>query len=84
MAVNFQVKELGIMVSDCSCMGRDLQKVFDVYWILGKPGAQIPNEWPDNLKTDINMDHPIILTNSNVNETMYISVSKPTIYMYYN
>lgn len=73
-----QVKELGIMVSDCSCMGSDLQKVFDVYWMLGKPGAEVPSEWPGDLNTNINMENPMLLAKSNLNETMYISVAPPS------
>lgn len=73
-----QVKELGIMVTDCACMGRDLQKVFSVYWTLGAEGASIPAHWPEELATDINLDNPTSLETAGLNETMYISVAPPS------
>ncbi|XP_039260412.2 5'-3' exonuclease PLD3-like [Styela clava] len=72
-----QVKELGIMVTDCACMGRDLQKVFSVYWKLGEDGATVPAEWPPELATDINLENPTSLEIGGLNETMYISVAPP-------
>ncbi|KAL0880322.1 hypothetical protein ABMA27_002773 [Loxostege sticticalis] len=54
-----QVKELGIVAYNCSCLATDLGKIFDVYWLLGAPGAVVPDEWPEELATDINMEHPI-------------------------
>ncbi|KAK7471518.1 hypothetical protein BaRGS_00035857 [Batillaria attramentaria] len=30
-----QVKELGVLVQDCPCLGGDVEKLFDVYWYLG-------------------------------------------------
>lgn len=70
---------MGIMVSDCSCMAEDLQKVFSVYWMLGEKDAVVPNEWPSYLETDINMENPKELVIAGLNETMYISVSKFTV-----
>ncbi|NXP42975.1 PLD3 Phospholipase, partial [Leiothrix lutea] len=46
-----QVKELGAAVYNCSCLARDLGKIFEAYWALGVPGAAIPAPWPDNFST---------------------------------
>ncbi|KAI8421877.1 hypothetical protein MSG28_009809 [Choristoneura fumiferana] len=34
-------------------------KFWIVYWSLGAPDAVVPDSWPANLSTAINMDHPI-------------------------
>ncbi|XP_063826849.1 5'-3' exonuclease PLD3-like isoform X1 [Ostrinia nubilalis] len=59
-----QVKELGIVAYNCSCLATDLGKIFDVYWTLGAPDAVVPDEWPEELATDINMEHPINMSDS--------------------
>ncbi|CAM9134342.1 unnamed protein product [Bubo scandiacus] len=41
-----QVKELGIAVYNCSCLAKDLGKIFEAYWALGIPGASIPSSPP--------------------------------------
>uniref|UniRef100_G3VES0 5'-3' exonuclease PLD3 n=1 Tax=Sarcophilus harrisii TaxID=9305 RepID=G3VES0_SARHA len=46
-----QVKELGVVVYNCSCLAQDLAKVFEAYWYLGQPDSSIPSPWPDNYTT---------------------------------
>ena len=66
------MKELGIVFEDCPCLVSDLQKVFGIYWALGRPGATIPRNWPKDLDTQFNMDNPMDLT---LNGTSKSSVS---------
>ncbi|XP_035450354.2 5'-3' exonuclease PLD3 isoform X1 [Spodoptera frugiperda] len=72
-----QVKELGIVAFNCSCLADDLGKVFDVYWSLGTPDAVVPDSWPSELNTDINMDHPINISDAQHSYGAYITSSPP-------
>uniref|UniRef100_A0A8C3KU17 5'-3' exonuclease PLD3 n=1 Tax=Calidris pygmaea TaxID=425635 RepID=A0A8C3KU17_9CHAR len=56
-----QVKELGAAVYNCSCLAKDLGKIFEAYWALGIPGASIPAPWPANYSTAFNMETPLEL-----------------------
>ena len=40
-----QVKELGILVTDCPCLASDMAKIFEVYWTLGGQGKTVPERW---------------------------------------
>ncbi|XP_044014381.1 5'-3' exonuclease PLD3-like isoform X2 [Aphidius gifuensis] len=53
-----QVKELGIVAFNCSCLAKDISKIFDVYWKIGGDG-KIPVKWPDSLSTKVNVDNPM-------------------------
>ncbi|XP_052755253.1 5'-3' exonuclease PLD3-like isoform X3 [Galleria mellonella] len=72
-----QVKELGIVAYNCTCLAKDLGKVFDVYWSLGAPDAVVPDSWPAELSTDINMEHPINITDGSHNYDVFITSSPP-------
>ena len=37
-----QVKELGVLVTDCPCLAGDMAKIFEVYWALGGEGKSVP------------------------------------------
>ena len=50
-----KVKEVGVLVKNCPCLADDMAKIWQVYWDLGAPGATVPDSWPDQLSTDINM-----------------------------
>lgn len=72
--VYFQVKEMGAVVYNCSCLTADMSKLFAVYWEMGKPGAKIPSEWDHNLATTYNKDEPMKLDLNSTNSHAYISV----------
>lgn len=55
----FKVKELGVIVTNCSCLVKDISKIFNVYWDMGKPNAVIPPNWPDSYRTRINASNPM-------------------------
>jgi phospholipase D3/4 len=61
-----QVKELGVFVSDCPCLTKDIAKIWGVYEFLG---ANLKSSmlskfdgWPEALQTKINMDSPVNMT----------------------
>ncbi|XP_076245485.1 5'-3' exonuclease PLD3 isoform X2 [Calliopsis andreniformis] len=56
-----QVKELGLVVLNCSCLANDYAKIFDVYWIVAEHG-KIPSSWPDSFSTKINEKNPMNFT----------------------
>lgn len=53
------MKELGVLITNCSCLVNDVQKIFNVYWDMGKKDAAIPPSWPKNYSTGINQQNPI-------------------------
>ncbi|XP_072932846.1 5'-3' exonuclease PLD3-like isoform X2 [Epargyreus clarus] len=72
-----QVKELGIVAYNCSCLATDLGKIFDVYWQLGATDAVIPDTWPSELSTHIDLEHPINVTDGSGSYGAYITSSPP-------
>ncbi|XP_071535538.1 5'-3' exonuclease PLD3-like [Panulirus ornatus] len=72
-----QVKEVGIKISNCSCLASDMNKIFEVYWRLGKKGAEIPPTWPRNLQTDFGIENQMPLSLSGTMVNTYLSSSPP-------
>ncbi|XP_051834219.1 5'-3' exonuclease PLD4 isoform X2 [Antechinus flavipes] len=72
-----QVKELGVIIYNCSSLAYDLEKTFQTYWVLGVPGATIPKPWPQNYSTNINWHHPLQETFDKMVTTAYFSASPP-------
>ncbi|NWX23929.1 PLD3 Phospholipase, partial [Aegotheles bennettii] len=72
-----QVKELGAAVYNCSCLAKDLGKIFEAYWALGVPGASIPAPWPANYSTAFNMETPLELKLNDTDAAVYFSSSPP-------
>uniref|UniRef100_A0A1A8AJ15 5'-3' exonuclease PLD3 n=1 Tax=Nothobranchius furzeri TaxID=105023 RepID=A0A1A8AJ15_NOTFU len=72
-----QVKELGAVVYNCSCLAADLEKIFEAYWYLG--GAQsIPSPWPSRFSTAFNKETPLQLPLNNTPASVYLSSSPPS------
>lgn len=68
-----QVKELGAVIYNCSCLAQDLEKIFEAYWFLGLPNASIPSPWPPDFSTSYNKDTPLKIE---LNETLaYVYIS---------
>ena len=70
-----QVKELGAVIYNCSCLASDMGKLFDVYWYLGAPGAVIPPSWPDTYSTNINGNTSMQIKYNGTSALTYLSVS---------
>uniref|UniRef100_A0A1A8FAF0 5'-3' exonuclease PLD3 n=1 Tax=Nothobranchius korthausae TaxID=1143690 RepID=A0A1A8FAF0_9TELE len=71
-----QVKELGAVVYNCSCLAADLEKIFEAYWYVG--GAQsVPSPWPSRFSTAFNKETPLQLPLNNTPASVYLSSSPP-------
>ncbi|XP_072752667.1 5'-3' exonuclease PLD3 [Anoplolepis gracilipes] len=71
-----QVKELGLVALNCSCLANDYAKIFDVYWKLSEDG-KVPSTWPDSLSTKINIDNPMNFTYMENKYKIFIASSPP-------
>ncbi|KAG7217578.1 hypothetical protein INR49_021264 [Caranx melampygus] len=72
-----QVKELGAVVYNCSCLAADLGKIFEAYWFLGE-SQKIPSPWPSSFSTLYNKDTPLQLPLNNTLSNVYLSSSPPS------
>ncbi|KHJ95440.1 phospholipase D domain protein [Oesophagostomum dentatum] len=70
-----EVKELGLHFRNCSCLAEDLEKIFSVYWYLGKEGARIPDQWPERYDTSFNIFSPMEINLDGVETDISISSS---------
>ena len=55
-----EVKEVGVLVTDCPCLAADMAKIWAVYWQLGGR-EELPVTWPKELATSFNADTPLSL-----------------------
>lgn len=55
-----EVKELGVLVNDCSLLSRDLFKTFELYSITHNYD-EIPEYWPSYLETSFNYNSPALV-----------------------
>ncbi|XP_033030853.1 phospholipase D3-like isoform X3 [Lacerta agilis] len=74
-----QVKELGAVLYNCSCLARDLHRIFAIYRILGKDGASIPPKWPADLAAESGLTHPLKLQLNGTGGQLYLSSSPPAL-----
>lgn len=70
-----QVKELGVVVYNCSSLAKDLYKIFQSYWVMGQPNSSLPQHWPAKYDTAINKHHPLLVKMDNVSSRLYLTVS---------
>ncbi|UYV65855.1 PLD4 [Cordylochernes scorpioides] len=74
-AMLIMVKESGLLLENCRCLAEDVQKIFEMYWMLGLPNAKIPPVWPTDLHTEINVQKPLPVSLNGTNSTVYIASS---------
>ncbi|XP_019374022.1 PREDICTED: phospholipase D4 isoform X1 [Gavialis gangeticus] len=72
-----QVKEVGAVIYNCSCLAQDLWKTFSTYWDVGHANASIPDPWPANYSTNINKDRPLAVQFNGTLTKVYFSASPP-------
>ncbi|XP_029373232.1 phospholipase D3 [Echeneis naucrates] len=72
-----QVKELGAVIYNCSCLATDLGKIFEAYWLLAE-STTIPSPWPSSFSTLYNKDTPMQLQLNNTPANVYLSSSPPS------
>lgn len=70
-----QVKELGVVMYNCSCLARDLTKIFEAYWFLGQAGSSIPSTWPRPFDTRYNQETPMEICLNGTPALAYLAVS---------
>ncbi|XP_034024753.1 5'-3' exonuclease PLD3 [Thalassophryne amazonica] len=73
-----QVKELGMVVYNCSCLAEDLAKIFEAYWFLGD-SQSIPSPWPSRFSTLYNKDTPLQLPLNDTPSSVYLTSSPPSL-----
>lgn len=69
------MKELGVVVYNCSSLAKDLLKIFQSYWVMGQPNSTLPQPWPAEYDTAINKHHPLQVKADNVSSRLYLTVS---------
>ncbi|KAJ7307601.1 hypothetical protein JRQ81_009636 [Phrynocephalus forsythii] len=70
-----QVKELAAVIYNCSCLARDLHRIFAMYRLLGEDGASLPASWPGDLAAESSLGRPLKLQLNGTNAELYISSS---------
>ncbi|XP_034453602.1 5'-3' exonuclease PLD3 isoform X1 [Hippoglossus hippoglossus] len=75
-----EVKEVGLLVEDCSCLAQDAFRIFGVYWNIGAVhnGSQ-PPYWPARLSALSSSQNPLHLKFNGVPAQVYLSSSPPQI-----
>ncbi|CAI5696876.1 unnamed protein product [Oreochromis niloticus] len=73
-----QVKELGVVIYNCSSLAKDLRKIFQSYWVMGQPNSSLPQPWPAKYNTDINKQHPLLVKENNISSQLYVAASPPS------
>uniref|UniRef100_G3UL33 5'-3' exonuclease PLD3 n=1 Tax=Loxodonta africana TaxID=9785 RepID=G3UL33_LOXAF len=72
-----QVKELGVVMYNCSCLARDLTKIFEAYWFLGQAGSSIPSPWPQAYDTRYNQETPMEICLNGTPALAYLASAPP-------
>lgn len=72
-----QVKELGVVIYNCSSLAKDLHKIFQSYWVMGQSNSSLPQPWPAKYDTNINKHHPLLVKEDNVTSGLYVAASPP-------
>ncbi|CAB1447467.1 unnamed protein product [Pleuronectes platessa] len=75
-----EVKEVGLLVEDCSCLAEDALRIFGVYWSIGAgPSRSLPPYWPARLSALSSAQNPLHLKFNGVPAQVYLSSAPPQI-----
>ncbi|XP_050816743.1 5'-3' exonuclease PLD3-like isoform X1 [Gopherus flavomarginatus] len=74
-----QVKELGAVLYNCSCVAGDLHRIFAMYHALGGQGASLPTMWPAYVSAKSSLSHPLKLQLNGSSAELYLSSSPPAL-----
>ncbi|XP_056122994.1 inactive phospholipase D5 isoform X1 [Rhinichthys klamathensis goyatoka] len=69
-----KLKELGVIVYDCSCLALDLHRIFSFYWQLHYRDY-IPSIWSKRVTAVFSRDKPLQLRLNNTDASAYVSAS---------
>ncbi|VDD96267.1 unnamed protein product [Enterobius vermicularis] len=72
-----QVKELGVAIFNCPCLASDMNKMMEIYWLMGAPKAKLPSRWPISLSTAYNKNSPLSVRLNNHQSAVYFSSAPP-------
>ncbi|KAM7057587.1 5'-3' exonuclease PLD3 isoform 1-T5 [Molossus nigricans] len=72
-----QVKELGVVMYNCSCLAQDLTKIFEAYWYLGQEGSSIPSTWPQSFDTRYSQESPMEICLNGSPALAYLASAPP-------
>merc|ERR1719391_1568309 len=64
---------MGVLTANCPKLGADMEKLFNIYWMVGGDEATIPDRWPAELDTNITRKSPLELTSMDM--SVYLSSS---------
>uniref|UniRef100_A0A915BBJ6 PLD phosphodiesterase domain-containing protein n=1 Tax=Parascaris univalens TaxID=6257 RepID=A0A915BBJ6_PARUN len=70
-----EVKELGYVFWNCSCLASELSKIFITYWKMGVDGAKVPAKWPLSLRTIFNFSNPLHISLNDQRAFVFVSSS---------
>ncbi|XP_061901257.1 5'-3' exonuclease PLD3 isoform X1 [Entelurus aequoreus] len=71
-----QVKEVGVIVEDCSCLAQDASRIFELYRSLN---GSLPPYWPARFTALSSAQHPLRVQFNGVATQVYLSSSPPHI-----
>ncbi|XP_051997145.1 inactive phospholipase D5-like isoform X1 [Xyrauchen texanus] len=69
-----KLKELGVIVYDCSCLALDLHRMFSFYWQL-QYRDYIPSIWSKRVTAVFSRDEPAQLRLNNTDASVFVSTS---------
>ncbi|KAF8570439.1 hypothetical protein P879_02387 [Paragonimus westermani] len=69
-----EVKELGVLYTNCSSIVSDLEKVHETYRIVS---TGIPTVWPTTVWTEYNLTNPMVINLNGIESKLYFSSSPP-------
>ncbi len=73
------VKELGIVISNCSALTQDVQLLFEQHWALALPNATVPKQWDVNYWPLYNNNTPLLMRVEGNKVAAYVAVSPPSL-----
>ncbi|XP_023120990.2 5'-3' exonuclease PLD3 isoform X2 [Amphiprion ocellaris] len=75
-----EVKEVGLLVQNCSCLAQDVHRIFGVYWSVGGlNNGSLPPYWPARLTALSSAENPLHLKFNGVPAQVYLSSAPPQI-----
>lgn len=71
-----QVKELGVVVTDCPLVAEDARKEFEMYWEAADM-TKLPNVWEPKFSTAFGVHNPATVNMNGTEELVFIAASPP-------
>lgn len=70
------MKELGVVIYNCSSLAKDLHKIFQSYWVMGQANSSLPRSWPAEYDAAFSQHRPLLVKADNVSSKLYLTVSQ--------